>query len=94
MKRLLLLLLLATLASCHPDPPTVPASVKAAEARATADSLRAARKDSAARHLYRLAQIESDSATYYYKQSHAILPSPADSATLLRAITEYFTPSR
>jgi hypothetical protein len=93
-KHLALFALLAALTACQSDPPTVPAVVRAYEAKATADSLRAIRKDSAARHLYRLAQIESDSATYYYRQSHALSPSPTDSATLLRTITDYFAPSR
>jgi hypothetical protein len=94
MKRLLLLLLLTTLTSCHPDQPTVSAAVAAAEAQARRDSTEAARLDTTARHYYALGKAAQDSATYYHSlQNVQAKTTPADSAALARFFAD-FAPAR
>ncbi len=66
-------------------------AVAAAEARAAAAEVRAARLDSTARFHYALAQEAEDSATFYHLQStHAHASSPAlDTAALRRFFANY-----
>lgn len=91
MKRFLALALLAALAACQSDPPTVSAVVAAAEAQARLDSAEAARLDTTARHYYALGKAAQDSATYYHLQStHVKTPiAPADSAALARFFADF-----
>jgi hypothetical protein len=87
MKRLLLLLLLAALASCQTDQPTAGA---AAEAQAQHASAEAARLDTTARHYYALGKAAQDSATYYHSlQNVQAQPTPADSAALARFFADF-----
>jgi uncharacterized membrane protein len=89
MKQLLHLALLALLASCHPQQPTVPASA-AAEAKALRDAATAARLDSTAKSYYALGQAAADSANFYQAQSHALTPTVViDTAELHRFFANY-----
>ena len=90
MNKLLALVLLALLASCHPQPDPVVVARDAALAQASRDSARAVQLHATAQRLYAQGRAAEDSATLYYTQSHALTPAiPVDTTALRQFFADY-----